>query len=101
VTAAHKERPSRRIKHDLSRTKAALEAFDAHAAEHGFRRDGKLAEAVGEAFGMDTAGLNDLATCKACVRPGKLLPAGHPDESFVRRMVRAWEQQVQSDGARK
>jgi hypothetical protein len=69
---------------DLTRTKRALELYDAGEAD---------GEAVGIAFGLDTADRNSFETCKACVRPGKKHPA-HPDDlSFVRRMVKKWEEE--------
>lgn len=83
---------------NLARTKAAIEAFDAEAAKPmpepfgeawgKINREDRLAEAVGEAYGLDTADRNDPATCKACIRPGRPTEADHPDEPFVRRMVR-------------
>ena len=82
----------------LERTRRALAAFDAEDAKpmpedfteawRKLGREDRLARAVGRAYGEDTAHINNLKTCEACVRPGKRLPAGHPDESFVRRMVR-------------
>ncbi len=85
---------------NLARTKAAIEAFDTETAQpmpedfseawRKLNREDQLAEAVGEAFGLDTADRNDPATCKVCVRPGKPTAADHPDEPFVRRMVRLY-----------
>lgn len=77
---------------NLQRTRDALVAYDAfHAkdvpldtnteASAYFAELDRLAEAVGEAFGLDTADRNSLETCRQCVRPGP----------FVRRMVKAWE----------
>lgn len=79
---------------DLSRTRAALVAFDEYharevpmdtnaAAVAYFDELDRLAEAVGEAFGLDTADRNDPATCRQCVRPGP----------FVRNAVAEWERQ--------
>jgi len=83
---------------NLARTKAAIEAYDAEAAQpmpepfgeawDKLNREDRLAEAAGEAYGLDTAHINNLATCKACVRPDKPTAPDHPDEPFVRRMVR-------------
>ena len=69
---------------DLSRTEAALLAYDAHRTEANAR-------AVGVAYGEDTKDINDPETCASCIGPGKPKPAGHPDEPFVRRMVRKWK----------
>lgn len=80
---------------NLTRTAAALAAFD---AAHGPRDPGygsPLAEAVGVAYGLDTADRNDPETCAACVRPGPRKPlGGDADLSFVRRMVRTFLEQV-------
>lgn len=35
----------------------------------------RLGEAVGEAFGHDTADFNSMDTCRGCVRPGSWLRA--------------------------
>jgi hypothetical protein len=78
---------------NMARTKAALEAYDAeHArpvpmdtkgeAKAYFDGLDRLAQAVGEAYGLDTADRNNLDTCRECVRPGP----------FVRRMVALWEE---------
>jgi len=76
---------------NMSRTHAALQAYDeAHAREVPLETNAealayfdeldRLAEAVGEAFGLDTADRNSLETCCQCVRPGP----------FVREMVEKW-----------
>ena len=52
-----------------------------------------LGEAVGIAFGHDTAEINSMSTCRACVRPGPAVPKIGCGESFVRRCVRRWEQE--------
>lgn len=79
---------------NLQRTADALVAFD---AAHGPRDpgfDSPLAKAVGVAYGLDTADINDPETCAACVRPGAREPlGGEADLSFVRRMVKHWRSQ--------
>lgn len=75
----------------LGRTIEALLAYDAYLATnpYGIGVDGvcdtneqvyavkaeedRLAQAVGEAFGLDTADRNNLDTCRSCVRPGPWL----------------------------
>ncbi len=48
-------------------------------------------EAVGIAFGHDTADRNNMDTCRRYVHPGfKNCQGG---ESFVRRMVRRWKEE--------
>jgi len=69
---------------DLSRTAAALDAYDADPTEENAR-------AVGAAFGLDTADRSDPDVCAALVRPGPRHPlGGDADLPFVRRMVRRW-----------
>lgn len=48
---------------------------------------GRLAEDVGWAFGLDTAEINNVDTCRWCVRPGPPIPAPGTELSFVRRQV--------------
>ena len=36
-------------------------------------RERRLGEAVGEAFGLDTCDINNIDTCRGCVRPGPWL----------------------------
>ena len=85
---------------DLSRTAAAIIAYDAFDATYDnathmtcdeaiawFDELEQLGEAVGIAFGLDTADRNSMDTCKACVRPGPKVPAPGFATSFVRRMV--------------
>lgn len=68
---------------DLSRTRAAVAAFDAYQATNpilaaetneqvlaAVAEEERLAEAVGVAFGLDTADRNNQETCRRCVRPG-------------------------------
>lgn len=59
-----------------------------------------LEEAVGVAFGQDTADLNNAETCRQCVRAGEPEPAlGETDVSMVRRAVRTWRaEQVRRSG---
>ena len=90
---------------DLSRTKAAIEAYDklndelvmdgSQAEVTGqFAELERLGEAVGIAFGLDTADRNSMDTCKGCIRPGHKVPAPGAELSFVRRMVAKWEASV-------
>lgn len=87
---------------DLSRTKAAIEAYDAFDARldaQGTQEEvlaqfdelERLGRAVGHAFWLDTADRNDRATCERHVRPGPMTPAAGMALSFVRRMVAKWE----------
>lgn len=93
---------------DLSRTKAAIEAYDAFDAEMTtllndlpdqeevqqlFDQLEQFGEAVGIAFGLDTADRNNLEDCKRGIRPGPKVPGPGCEPSFVRRMVAAWETQ--------
>ena len=90
---------------DLCRTAKAIEEYDAYDAryekiaptardETALNMLGKLnalGEAVGIAFGHDTAGLNSLDTCRLCVRPGaRVPPPGFDNPSWVRRQVLRW-----------
>jgi hypothetical protein len=78
---------------DLSRTEAAIKAFDA-SDEH-WMDNGPLGRAVGEAFGLDTIDRNNPEDCAHLIRPGPPEPPlGDRDVSFVRRCVRAWRQEV-------
>ena len=76
---------------DMSRTKAAIEAFDA-SDEH-WMADGPLGRAVGDAFGQDTISVNDPETCRQVVRPGKKVPGPGEDMSYARWCVHCWEYQ--------
>lgn len=77
---------------DLTRTVAALAAFDAAHESHDSDPDCLLAKAVGIAFGFDTADRNQFANCAALVRPGAREPRGGKSElSFVRLMVREFQ----------
>ena len=84
----------------LERTRQAIAAYDRADAtlttEHllslptleyynAMRRLEILAEAVGIAFGEDTDDRNNPDTCRQLIRPGN-------SDSFVRRMVRQWEE---------
>ena len=77
---------------NLQRTADALAAFD---AAHGPQDPGtgsELAEAVGIAYGLDTADRNDPEVCADLIRPGAREPlGGEADLSFVRRMVKSWK----------
>jgi hypothetical protein len=48
-------------------------------------------EAVGIAFGLDTADRNSMDTCKSGIRPGNKIPAPGCELSFVRKAVAKWE----------
>lgn len=90
---------------DLSRTAAALAAYDRaadtyhDAVEALSNREAIVhwaavdaaARAVGGAFGEDTKAFNNPDTCAQCVRPGSRVPAIGQELSFVRRMVARWE----------
>lgn len=81
---------------DLSRTSKALEAFDAVHGPQDPGHGSSLAEAVGVAYGLDTADRNDPETCRATVRPGAREPlGGDADLSFVRQMVRTFRELAQ------
>lgn len=84
---------------DMSRTIKALAEYDAlvddleaypvpdeHFVDAVVRLEA-LGEAVGVAFGLDTADRNNLETCRQCVRPGPKNPSPGSELSFVRRMV--------------
>jgi len=91
---------------DLSRTAAALDRLDIawkefdhlisgglYSAKNAKDLDQKIEEldqAVGTAYGVDTADRNDPETC-ASLRAGA--PPPGVEESFVRRMVRLWKEQ--------
>jgi len=85
---------------DFTRTIKAIEAYDV-ADERFCNTDWEaevvlqeleyiesLAEAVGWAYGLDTADRNNPETCKQCVRPGTKVPEPGYELSFVRRMIR-------------
>ncbi len=96
----------------LARTRDAIQAFDAEGER--FTSDAiselsygeataaldaldVLAEAVGVAYGHDTADRNNMDTCRKCVRPGPAFPQGGTDDlSFVRKMVAKWEKDSSS-----
>ena len=83
---------------DMRRTWKALQAYDKHEATHPFTvnagpcnwtsdqwlewfaKSDQLGEAVGVAFGLDTADRNNQEDCRRLIRPGK----------FVRGCVLAW-----------
>ena len=86
----------------LTRTRAAVAEFDRMApildaqmreaptnteVLAAVAEEDRLGEAVGIAFGLDTAGLNNPETCRKCVRPGPATPSPGAELSFVRRML--------------
>lgn len=100
---------------DLSRTAAAIAAFDVIDAEFEaymsgesgcpdvgvtkdlFRRLEEAGAAVGRAFSEDTEDRNDPATCVGLVRPGPAVPRPGNAPSFVRRMVARWREQQRTE----
>ena len=89
---------------DLSRTKAAIEAYDTFDAAFDakgsqddvlaeFAELERLGQAVGHAFGLDTADRNNVRDCEMYVRPGNKIPPAGSKLSFVRRIVAQWEEQ--------
>lgn len=61
----------------------------------------QLGEAVGIAFGHDTADRNSMDTCRQCVRPGsKNPPAGFDNPCWIRRLVLKWRANEQEDEER-
>jgi len=89
---------------DLTRTQTAIKKYDIASDEFDVYSDNmqydeaiakmdeleKLEEAVGEAFGLDTADINNVDTCRQCIRPGPAVPGPGYELSFVRRMVQKW-----------
>jgi len=90
---------------DLSRTKAAIEAYDRldeefHTLYGTFPSQGVMlalldrldeaGKAVAAAFELDTADRNGLGSC-ASVRPGPKMPRPGAQLSFVRQAVQRWE----------
>lgn len=90
---------------DLSRTANAIVAYDVFnesldfskmnqaKADGAFAELERLAEAVGLAYGQDTAKINNVDTCRMCIRPGHKVPGPGCELSFVRRMVAKWEKE--------
>jgi hypothetical protein len=96
---------------DLSRTEAAIAAYDAHditymaalAANTGrrsctildewYKKSDLLAFKVGEAYGLDTKDRNNPKDCADLIRPGPATPSDGSELSFVRRMVALWKEQ--------
>lgn len=86
----------------LARTSAAIEAYDMFDAslnfdgmtqeqvQAGFAELERLGQAVGEAFGLDTADRNSVNTCREVIRPGHKIPGPGCELSYVRRMVNKW-----------
>ena len=78
---------------NLARTEAAIAAYDEKwGDDYDVYQEDDLAIGVGEAFGLDTIDRNDPAVCKALIRPGPREPRPGYRESFVRRMVRNWNE---------
>ena len=73
--------------HALNRTRKAIAEHDRAFLAGRLDDLEALGEAVGVAYGEDTRGLNDLETCRKCVRPGHPNPPPGYETSFVRRMV--------------
>jgi hypothetical protein len=100
------------MKHDLTRTRDAIAAYDMANAEFTTEHIlslplgqslrclqdlDDLAEAVGVAYGEDTKSINNVDTCRQYVRPGPAtLAVGETQPSFVRRMVADWEKSLTS-----
>ena len=94
------------IPRNYARTLAALAAYDVHAAKRPlssdrdaiwdpwWSREDALAEAVGRAYGLDTADINKLDDCVKLIRPGPQVPPPGCEVSFVRRMVAAHDASV-------
>lgn len=101
---------------DLSRTAAALAAFDEFDSKFHERvlatrshaelskldaENERLAREVGVAFGLDTdraiGGPNDPQVCADLIRPGPAKPPPGCELSFVRRMVRLWRDRNRVD----
>ena len=96
---------------DLSRTEAAIAAYDAHditymaalANDTGLRsckilddwykESDRLAFEVGKAYGEDTKDRNSPKDCAELIRPGPATPSDGSELSFVRRMVALWKAQ--------
>jgi hypothetical protein len=86
---------------DLSRTAQAIREYDAYKIDwdgtntyllKAIDKQDALAEAVGIAFGLDTADRNSMDTCRRFIRPGFAVPAPGYELSFVRRMVALWKE---------
>ena len=91
---------------DLTRTAAALDAYDDYYDNHWskelgaakthaeatavMKKEADLGQAVGIAFGLDTADRNSMDTCKQCVRPGTKNPPLGYQESWLRKIVAEW-----------
>lgn len=91
---------------NLSRTAAALDAYDARDAEYSNTMGTealiawgddmeRLGAAFGEAFGRDTVDINGehrIPFLTEVMRPGPKQPAPWQEENFVRRLVRLWKE---------
>jgi hypothetical protein len=81
---------------NLARTAAALAAYDARWGDAFDPLQAcPLAEAVGAAYGADTARFNNPETCRALVRPGPRTPGPGSAPTFVRRMVARWRAETE------
>ncbi len=89
----------------LEKTQAAIAAYDAadekytadeiqgkHDALKALENLEQLGEAVGTAFGEETQDRNDSEDCRRLIRPGHAVPPPGAELSFVRRMVKDWEE---------
>ncbi len=75
---------------DLTRTKAALDAYDEKwGDEYDPSQDCPLAKAVGDAYGLDIRDWNNTGDCAHLVQPGPRTPLPGTEASFVRFMVAA------------
>jgi len=99
----------------LPRTEAAIAEYDRHYAAYHCEDHSQLSiaesvellnelsrldEVVGRTFGEETSERNNVETCAANIRAGApVIPLGHTELSFVRRMVLGWREQ-QKGGSR-
>lgn len=96
---------------NFSRTAEAIAVFDAHdatfdkflASPEGqtnkgvktwFAKSEELAEAVGIAYGHDTADVNSMDHCRSTVRPGPRVPQPGAELSHVRKAVANWKERM-------
>lgn len=106
----HTKRKTIPFEGSLALTKSAIEAYDELDAQFQttlgiaesvalMHRLERLGEAVGAAFGEDTKSINNPDTCRGCIRPGPKVPGPGCELSFVRRMVKAWEERTAAAAA--